>query len=95
MLGHEPRTPSRAYLRAQMLSRGRGIDAAKLARVGAAIERGTGCAQLIDDPLMPRDRFRKLEMGLKAVDPLCGRQGGARRGCLAARRKTIRLDVTR
>jgi two-component system CheB/CheR fusion protein len=96
MLGHELRAPlTSLLLQAQMLSRGRVMDAAKLARVGAAIERGTRMqVQLIDDLLdASRIASGQLEMALEAVDLRAAVKAALEGVSLAARRKSIRLEV--
>ncbi|HEX6275520.1 MAG TPA: CheR family methyltransferase [Polyangiaceae bacterium] len=96
VLGHELRTPlSILLLHAQMLRRGGAMDAARLERVGAAIERGTRMqVQLIDDLLdVSRIVAGKLNVELKVVD-LCAVVRTALEGVSrAARKKNIRLEV--
>jgi two-component system CheB/CheR fusion protein len=96
ILGHELRTPlSSLLLQAQMLRRGRPMDAAKQTRIGEIIERGTRMQiQLVDDLLdVSRIIAGKLKVDLRAVD-----LGSVVRAALdgvsgAAQRKSIQLVV--
>lgn len=96
MLGHELRTPlTSVFLQAQRLRRGPVMEAAKLARIGEAIERNTKIQiQLLDD-LDDAARLvaRELEMEPRAVN-LCAVVRAALEGVSgAAQRKSIRLEV--
>jgi two-component system CheB/CheR fusion protein len=95
-LGHELRTPlCSLLLQAQMLCRGKDLDAAKLDRIGASIERSTRMqVQLIDDLLdVSRIVAGKLKVEFKPVD-LCAVVRAALDGVsAAARKKSIELEV--
>jgi two-component system CheB/CheR fusion protein len=96
ILGHELRTPlSSLLLRAQMLRRGGAMDAAKVTRVGEAIERATRMQlQLVDDLLdVSRIAAGKLKVDLRAVD-LCAVVRAAVEGVsAAAQSKAIQVEV--
>ena len=71
MLGHELRTPlASLLLQAQMLRRGKVVDAAKLARVGEVIERATRMQMQLVDDLVDVSRIvaGKLKVELGVVD---------------------------
>ena len=71
MLGHELRTPlASLLLQAQLLRRGKAVDAAKLTRVGEVIERATRMQMQLVDDLVDVSRIvaGKLKVQMGVVD---------------------------
>jgi signal transduction histidine kinase len=96
MLGHELRTPlTSVFLQAQRLRRGPVIEAAKLARIGEAIERNAKIQVELLDDLDDAARFVAggFKMEPRAVN-LCTVVRAALDGVSEkAQRKSIRLEV--
>jgi two-component system CheB/CheR fusion protein len=96
VLGHELRTPlASLLLQAQLLSRGKVVDTAKLARVGGAVERATRMQMQLVDDLMDVSRIvaGKLKVELGVVD-LSAIVRAALEGVSGSmQRKSLDLDV--
>jgi two-component system, chemotaxis family, CheB/CheR fusion protein len=96
VLGHELRTPlATLLLQAQMLRRGKVVDAAKLTRVGDVIERATRMQMQLVDDLVDVSRIvaGKLKVELGVVD-LVGVVKAAIEGVSGSiQRKSLDLDV--
>jgi two-component system CheB/CheR fusion protein len=96
VLGHELRTPlASLLLQAQMLRRGRVVDAAKLARVGGAVERATRMQMQLVDDLMDVSRIvaGKLKVELGVVDLSAVVKAALEGVSGSVQRKSLDLDV--
>jgi len=96
VLGHELRTPlASLLLQAQMLRRGKVVDAAKLTRVGEVIERATRMQMQLVDDLMDVSRIvaGKLKVELGVVDLSAVIKAAVDGVSGALQRKFLDLDV--
>jgi two-component system CheB/CheR fusion protein len=96
VLGHELRTPlASLLLQAQLLRRGKVVDAAKLARVGGAVERATRMQMQLVDDLMDVSRIvaGKLNVELGVVDLSAVVKAALEGVSGSVQRKSLDLDV--
>jgi len=96
VLGHELRTPlASLLLQAQLLRRGKVVDAAKLSRVGGAVERATRMQMQLVDDLMDVSRIvaGKLKVEVGVVDLSAVVRAAAEGVSGSVERKSIDLDV--
>ena len=96
VLGHELRTPlASLLLQAQLLRRGKVVDASRLARVGGAVERATRMQMQLVDDLMDVSRIvaGKLKVELGVVDLSAVVKAALEGVSGSVQRKSLDLDV--
>ena len=96
VLGHELRTPlASLLLQAQLLRRGKVVDADRLARVGGAVERATRMQMQLVDDLMDVSRIvaGKLKVELGVVDLSAVVKAALEGVSGSVQRKALDLDV--
>jgi chemotaxis methyl-accepting protein methylase/signal transduction histidine kinase/chemotaxis response regulator CheB len=96
VLGHELRTPlASLLLQAQLLRRGKVVDAAKLGRVGEVIERATRMQMQLVDDLLDTSRIiaGKLKVELGVVDLSAVIKAALDGVSGPVQRKSLELDV--